>query len=62
MEGISDLHMSGARAVFDLDGRAKVVEAEIAEAFEEREMKLERFERVRRQRAKGLFLADAGIT
>ena len=62
VDGISDLHMSGARAVFDLDGNRRRVEADIAAAFEEREMKLESFERVRRPRVEALYLADAGIT
>jgi len=62
VDGISELHMSGARAVFDLDGRADEVEAAIAAAFEEQEMKLESFEREERPRRHTLWLADAGIT
>lgn len=62
VENISDLHMSGARAVFKLESGARRVEAEIAEAFEEREMKLESFDRQRRPRQQALYLADSGIT
>ena len=62
IDGIDELHMSGRRAVFTLKGRAGTVEAAIADALEEREMALESFERVRRPRAKELYLADAGIT
>lgn len=62
VESISDLHMSGARAVFELEGSPRRVEAQIAAAFEERGMKLESFERERRPRKQALYLADSGVT
>ncbi len=62
VDGISDLHMSGARAVFDLDGDAAVIEKELAAAFAERGMKLESFDKLRRPRGRGLYTVDSGVT
>ena len=60
LDGIDELHMSGARAVFMAADAPD--EAEIAAAFEKNGMKLERFEREQRSRAKRLYLVDAGVT
>ena len=62
VEGVSDLHMSGARAVFDLRGDAEKIEAQLAAAFAQRGMKLERFERETRPRRVTLYRADSEIT
>ena len=62
VEGIDDLHMSGARAVFTLEPGAKVEQDSIAKAFEEMGMKLESLGQEERQRAKWRYDVDAGIT
>ena len=63
MEGleIDDLHMSGARAVF-AKGGSRIKKADLEQAFEEQGMKLESYTRVRRPRAKAIYLVDAGVT
>ena len=60
--GIEDLHMSGARAVFQLERGASVTKETLAQAFEEQGMALESFERVERPRAKALYQVDSGVT
>jgi hypothetical protein len=62
IDGISDLHMSGARAVFQLESGAEIDEKTVAAAFAEVGMKLENFERVERPRAGGVYLVDSGVT
>lgn len=62
IDGIAELHMSGARAVFAPAKGMKVDEATVAAAFEERGMKLESLERIERPRAKARYTADAGVT
>ncbi|MEM7307197.1 MAG: hypothetical protein AAF682_11035 [Planctomycetota bacterium] len=62
LDGIADLHMSGARAVFQLSPGADLSEMEVAKAFEDNGMKLESFERVERPLAKGKYTVDSGIT
>ena len=61
-DGIEDLHMSGARAVFQLERGASVTKETLAQAFEEQGMALESFERVERPRAKALYQVDSGVT
>jgi hypothetical protein len=60
LDGIDRLHMSGARAVFRASDPPD--EAEITAAFAANGMKLERFERERRPRARRIYVVDAGIT
>jgi predicted metal-dependent TIM-barrel fold hydrolase len=60
LEGIDQLHMSGVRAVFRAADAPD--EADIAAAFAANGMKLERFERERRPRARRIYVVDAGIT
>ena len=62
VDGIETLHMSGARAVFELEPSEKLDEAAIAAAFEGQGMQLESVTRVERPRAKTRYLVDAGIT
>ena len=62
LEGVTELHMSGARAVFQLEKGAKLEKKEIADAFEEQGMKLESFERVERPRAAARYEVDSGVT
>jgi hypothetical protein len=62
LDGISDLHMSGARAVFGLERGAKVSKETLATAFEAQGMQLETFERVERPRAAALYQVDTGVT
>ena len=62
LDGIAELHMSGARAVFVPAKGPKITEKTVAAACEERGMKLESFERVERPRAKARYTADAGVT
>ena len=62
LEGVTNLHMSGARAVFDTESGAKIEELQVALAFEKQGMKLESFEEAWRPRPRGSFVIDAGIT
>ncbi|GEM_PF-2454730 len=62
LDGFEQLHMSGARAVFQLQKGAKVEDADIATAFEDVGMKLESFTKIERPRAKSIYLVDAGVT
>lgn len=62
IDGIDELHMSGARAVFVLDRGAKLDEFAIAAAFEERGMELVSIEQVSRPRASGIVTIDTGVT
>jgi hypothetical protein len=62
LDGIAELHMSGARAVFRPERGASVDQEDVAAAFEEVGMTLESYERVRRPRAAAIYHADAGIT
>ena len=62
IDGIAELHMSGARAVFVPAKGMKISEATVASAFEERGMQLETFGEVLRPRAKARYTADAGVT
>jgi hypothetical protein len=62
LAGITELHMSGARAVFQVEKGATLKEEEIADAFAEQGMKLESFERVERPRAAVRYEVDAGVT
>jgi hypothetical protein len=62
LDGLEQLHMSGSRAVFQLEKGAKIQENDIASAFEDVGMKLESYTLVQRQRATRVYLVDAGIT
>lgn len=62
IDGIAELHMSGARAVFVAAKGTRIHEATVADAFAEKGMQLESFNEVLRPRAKALYLADAGVT
>jgi hypothetical protein len=62
LEGVTDLHMSGVRAVFRLERGASLDEDDLAQAFEKNGMKLESFERVRRPRASARYEVDSGVT
>jgi len=62
LDGVGELHMSGARAVFQLERGAKLSETDVAAAFEKVGMKLESYEKVKRPRAEGVYHVDAGIT
>jgi hypothetical protein len=62
LDGVADLHMSGARAVFQIERGARLAQEDLARAFEERGMKLESFERVARPRAAALYQVDSGVT
>ena len=62
LDDLAELHMSGARAVFKLEGGAKLEQSEIADAFEDQGMQLESFEELRRPRAAAVYVVDAGIT
>ena len=54
IDGIAELHMSGARAVFVPAKGARIDEATVAAAFEERGMKLESYREVLRDLPAGL--------
>ena len=62
LDGLARLHMSGARAVFELEEASTLTKADVAAAFDEVGMKLESYEEVRRPRAEKTYLVDAGIT
>ena len=62
LEGITELHMSGARAVFQLERGETLKKEEIADAFEKQGMKLESFERIERPRAAVRYEVDSGVT
>ena len=62
LEGVTELHMSGARAVFQIEKGETLKREEIADAFAEQDMKLESFERVERPRAAALYEVDSGVT
>ncbi len=62
LNGVTDLRMSGARAVFQIAEGAPVTRAALAQAFTEQGMILESFERVERPRAGALYEVDSGIT
>jgi len=62
VDGITELHMSGARAVFQLEPGGTLSQAALAQAFEEQGMELVSFERVERPRAAALYEVDSGVT
>lgn len=62
LDGISELHMSGSRAVFETVGGLKLPKSHIAEALEEEGLGLVSYRRVKRPRAERTYLVDAGIT
>lgn len=62
LEGVTDLHMSGARAVFQTKKGRAPDEVRLADAFAEQGMKLESLERVERPRAAARYEVDSGIT
>lgn len=62
VDGISELHMSGARAVFQLKRGETLDQEVVADAFAERGMKLESFERVERPRAAARYEVDSPVT
>ena len=62
LEEVTELHMSGARAVFQIEKGKTLKEEEIADAFAEQGMKLETFERVERLRAAVRYEVDSGVT
>ena len=59
---VRGLHMSGARAVFVPAASGKPAEKALAEAFEEKGMKLESYEEVSRPCGGGWVLVDSGVT
>ena len=62
LEGVTELHMSGARAVFQIEKGETLEKEEIAAAFAEQGMQLESFERVKRPRASMGYEVDSGVT
>ena len=62
LSGVTDLHMSGARAVFQLAKGAALTRDDLAQAFQAQGMKLESFEPVERPRAAARYEVDSGIT
>ena len=62
VDGIHEVRMSGARAVFEITGDSEAIEMALAAAFEERGMKLESFEEQPRPRYSGVVTVDTGVT
>lgn len=61
LDGIASLHMAGTRATFTLRRGAELDRDEVADAFEERGMKLEALETIRRPRAGAVYRVGAGV-
>lgn len=62
LEGVTELHMSGARAVFQIERGKTLTKEAIADAFAQQDMTLESFERVERPRAAARYEVDSGVT
>ncbi|MBK8099391.1 MAG: hypothetical protein IPK26_19965 [Planctomycetes bacterium] len=62
LNGVADVRMSGARAVFQIEQGKTVTKAEVAAAFAAQGMKLESFERIERPRAAVVYEVDSGVT
>ena len=62
LAGVTELHMSGARAVFQIERGTTLKRETLAAAFEEQGMKLESFERIERRRAAARYEVDSGVT
>ncbi len=62
LDGISELHMSGTRAVFRSDGSARLDAETIARAFEENGLKFESLSTSERPRDLVQVRVDSGIT
>lgn len=62
VDGVTDLRMSGARAVFQIKDGTTLTRGALADAFKEQGMMLESFERVERPRAGALYEVDSGVT
>ena len=62
IDGIAELHMSGTRAVFLPEKGVKISESSVADAFEQRGMKLEFYGEVLRPRARARYTANAPVT
>ena len=62
LDGIAELHMSGARAVFVVEDGTTLDREDVAAAFDGVGMKLESLETVERPRAKAVWKVDAAIT
>jgi hypothetical protein len=62
LEEVTELHMSGARAVFRIEKGETLRKEKIADAFAEQGMKLESFERITRPRAAVRYEVDSSVT
>ena len=62
LDDVTNLHMSGARAVFHVKDGETLERQEISDAFADEGMKLETFEKLERPPAAAVYLIDAGVT
>ena len=62
LSSVTEVRMSGARAVFQIEEGKSLTKAEVAAAFAAQGMKLESFERIERPRAEVVYEVDAGVT
>lgn len=62
IDGIAELHMSGARAVFVPARGVTITEYQLAEAFDGVGMKLETYGVEERPHAKRAYLVDSALT
>ena len=62
VDGIADLHMSGARAVFTVERGERVSREDLAAAFEGQGMEVTTFGKHSRPRPKARYTVDSGIT
>jgi len=62
LDGIAELHMSGARAVFEPIQGTKFTEEIVSAALEEQGLTLVSLERTHRRPPARMYLVDSGIT
>ena len=62
LDGIAELHMSGARAVIEPVPGARFTDDAVSAALEEHGLTLVSLERIRRRPPAKIYLVDSGIT
>ena len=62
IDGIAELHMSGARAVFVPERGVTISEMDVTQAFEKVGMGVESFGLEERPRAERSYLVDSAVT
>ncbi len=62
LDGIAELHMSGARAVFELEPDALFTKSVVAAAIKEQGLTLVSLEAMPQRDVGQMYLVDAGVT